>query len=522
MAEIQYGRAGKNWFVGDGFIWDDQPAEFRAASGRPRECSSQLFVFNPQRTKACVRVRFYHVDRPPTEVGMTVAPSAIGALELAALPEVPHKQSFWIALQSNVPVLPQALHQDFTFWEQTPDAMVAVAPYPGPLKDETTWVFPDCYQGKDPSWYEVETLSILNPGNAEVSVRVRYFPRGRARGAEETVVVPPKRVKQLNLWERSPQIAGAGREPTMKIEGDYVIRLDATGPIVPQLTRRARWRGWTPVAGSRSTIGYPMRRRLSKLWYYPGGGIVDRGILPRVKDGAEVWQGCDVTWNLLFVFNPHALRVARVTVTFHGADGPTSQSAPYTVPPEQSDLEWLHRPPWLGKHTAINRPFAMTVRADHPVVADVTGAEFEMWSRCCPGAMSGVNLYPGPLKDEREWWLGIGQAGGADDVPVEWSQTYHLFNPAKRPVQVVLSACGLDGGRRITREVEVAPEGVCCVSASEFEGLPIGRPFAVHAQGDGPFCAQVFARAFTRGLAPTRSMYSMMGLPMHLGRPAER
>ena len=192
MAETQYGRAGKHWFVGDGFIWDDQPAEYRAASGRPRECSSKLFVFNPQRTKARVRVRFYHVDRPPSEVGMTVEPSAIGALELAALPEVPHKQSFWIALQSNVPVLPQALHQDFTFWEEVPDAMVAVAPYPGPLQDETSWVFPDCYQGRDPSWHEIETLSILNPGNAEVSVRVRYFPRGRARGAEETVVVPAK------------------------------------------------------------------------------------------------------------------------------------------------------------------------------------------------------------------------------------------------------------------------------------------------------------------------------------------
>jgi hypothetical protein len=135
--------------------------------------------------------------------------------------------------------------------------------------------------------------------------------------------------------------------------------------------------------------------------------------------------------------------------------------------------------------------------------------------------MSGVNLYPGPLKNECEYWLGIGQAGGADDVPAEWSQAYHLFNPAKRPVRVVLSAYGLGGGRRLSREVEIAPQGVRCVSASEFDGLPVGRPFAAHAQGDGPFCAQVFVRASTRGLHPTRSMYSMMGLPMRLGRPAD-
>ncbi|MGD1002402.1 MAG: sensory rhodopsin transducer [Candidatus Brocadiia bacterium] len=521
MAETQYGRGGKHWFVGDGFIWDDQPAEHRAASGRPRECSSGLFVYNPQRKKARVQVRFYHVDRPPSEVAMTVEPSAIGALELAALPEVPHKQSFWIALQSNVPVLPQALHQDFTFWEEVPDALVAVAPYPGPLHDETSWVFPDCYQGKDPSWYEIETLSILNPGNAEVSVRVRYFPRGRARGAEETVVVPACRVKQMNLWERSPQLTGTDREPVMKIEGDYVIRLNATGPVIPQLTRRARWRGWTPVIGTRSVIGYPVRRRLSKLWYYPGGAILERGVLPRAKAGDRVWESSDLTWNLLFVHNPHVSRDARVTLSFHGPDGRTSESAPYTVPPQQSVCQWLHRPPWLGQHTSINQPFALTVRADHPVIPDVTGAEFEMFSRCCPGAMSGVNLYPGPLKNECEYWLGIGQAGGADDVPAEWSQAYHLFNPAKRPVRVVLSAYGLGGGRRLSREVEIAPQGVRCVSASEFDGLPVGRPFAAHAQGDGPFCAQVFVRASTRGLHPTRSMYSMMGLPMRLGRPAD-
>jgi hypothetical protein len=70
--------------------------------------------------------------------------------------------------------------------------------------------------------------------------------------------------------------------------------------------------------------------------------------------------------------------------------------------------------------------------------------------------------------------------------------------------------------------VEIAPQGVRCISASEFDGLPVGRPFAAHARGDGPFCAQVFARAFTRGLHPTRSMYSMMGVPMRLGRPADK
>jgi len=44
--------------------------------------------------------------------------------------------------------------------------------------------------------------------------------------------------------------------------------------------------------------------------------------------------------------------------------------------------------------------------------------------------------------------------------------------------------------------------------------LPISA--AARADGDGPFCAQVFVRAFTRGVRHTRAMYSIMGLPMTL------
>jgi len=167
------------------------------------------------------------------------------SLELAALSEVPHKQSLWIVVESNVPVFPQARHEDFTFWDPVPDALVSVAPYPGPLRDETSWVFPDCYQsvpGRG-SWYEVETLSILNPAQRRRTVRVRYLLRNRDGGGEEEIEVPGGRVAQLNVWERYPRALGTKSGPPVCPLGDYAIRIDASGPVIPQITRRARRSG---------------------------------------------------------------------------------------------------------------------------------------------------------------------------------------------------------------------------------------------------------------------------------------
>ena len=44
--------------------------------------------------------------------------------------------------------------------------MIAVAPYPVRIKDETTWIYPDCYQsgwrasGRKSSWYERELVTL--------------------------------------------------------------------------------------------------------------------------------------------------------------------------------------------------------------------------------------------------------------------------------------------------------------------------------------------------------------------------
>lgn len=523
MTLPHYQRPGTFWYVSDGFIWDDLPTSCQTEPGRPLECSAKLFIFNPQNRPAKIAVRFYHVDRPPTAIEHRVEAGQIEMIELANLPEVPHKQAFWIALESDFPVLPQARHEDYTFWDPVPDALISVAPYPGPLEDETTWIFPDCYQsayradGRKSSWYERELLTILNPGPEPVTARVRYLLRYRDLGAEEEIEIPGQRVVALDIWERNPPLLGSKNGPPIRVAGDYAVRIDATGPIITQTTRRARWTGYTPIVGARSTMAFPLRGRGHTSWYYPGGAIIDRGVLPKAKESQHPLSQCDVTWNLLFINNVDQERQAQATVTFHKPDGSHTASQPLNIPPLKSTLECLHGRPWLETHTHIGEPFAMAVTADSPVVPEVTCAEFEMWSQVCPGAMSAVNFYPGPLEDERTWWLGIGQAGGSDEINTEWLQTYHLFNPGQQTIQISLSFLGLgEFGQKLTRLLELGPGMVVQLKSSEIEDLPLGQLFAVQAGGDGPFCAQVFHRAFTRGLPYTRSMYSIIGVPMSL------
>jgi len=137
--------------------------------------------------------------------------------------------------------------------------------------------FPDCFQGGNfVSWYERETVTILNPHSHPVKVHVQYNFKSATGAVEENVEIPAERVVALHGWQREPTLAdGSGIKAVLMHE--YAVRLDASAPIVAQTTRRARWISYEPIIGSRSTIGTPVSEPSPACWYYPGGEIVDYG-----------------------------------------------------------------------------------------------------------------------------------------------------------------------------------------------------------------------------------------------------
>jgi hypothetical protein len=118
----------------------------------------------------------------------------------------------------------------------------------------------------------------------------------------------------------------------IRVQHDYAVRIDATGPVITQTSRRARWTGRPSIVGARSTMGVPLREPVADQWYYPGGYIADYGILPREAN-------CDITWNLLFTHNLSENSATKATLTVHHPDSSITQAEPFLIPPLKSDLE---------------------------------------------------------------------------------------------------------------------------------------------------------------------------------------
>lgn len=511
MTAAQTQRDGRQWWLGH-VVPPPDPAPGGDGCMRPARGRCRLMVFNPQGRAVRATVTLLHPDREPTGFDLSVEARDIVVVDLIARRMLVPAQACGLWLTANEPVLPQLVTEYCTLWQQTADAIVSVAPYAGPLIDETRWVLADCYQGGPPAWHEQETLTLANPSDEPVEAHLRFVLRGRSSWAGQTVRIKPRQMAVVELWRQLPTIEGRDDGLPVRLIGDYAIHVTSDRPILPQISRLARWRGFETVVGARSEVGQPLREDMlrgeaaGRQWILPGGLVIDRGLQPRDQD-------CHLTWSLLFTHNL-ADRPVRARLTFHQADGRTSQPEPFEVAAGQTQLHWLHKPPFRDVHVPLDRPWSLVLEADGPVVGATTCAEFEMWSGQCPGAMSATHLLPGPVTARGEQWLGVFEADAGPGHEQELQQIFHVFNPGLRPATAVLRVVG-QGAAEVTRKLPIAAGGVGMVD-SDALGLAAGRAYTVCVTADEPVVTHAHWRTFTRGLAPTRAMAGQLGLPITL------
>ncbi len=513
MTAAKAQRDGRQWWLGH-VVPPPDPSPGVDGYLRPIGGRCRLMVFNPQPQPVRAAVTLLHPDREPTGFDLSIEAHGIATTDLIERRMLIPGQVCGLWLTAEQPVLPQLVTEYCTFWQQTADAIVSAAPYAGPLLDQTRWVLADCYQGGPPAWHEQETLTLANPGDEPVEAHLRFVLRGRSGWAGQRVRIKPRRLAVVELWRQLPTVEGQDAGLPVRLIGDYAIHVTSDRPIVPQISRLARWRGFETVVGARSEVGQPLCDDMlrddgtTRQWILPGGLVVDRGVQPRDQD-------CHLTWALLFAHNL-ADRPVQARITFHQADGRTSRADPYTVAAGQTQLQWLHKPPFRDVHVPIDQPWSLVLEADGPVVGATTCAEFEMWSGQCPGAMSATHLLPGPVNATGEQWLGVFEADAGAGHEQRLQQIFHVFNPGPRPTMAVLRATG-QGAAAVTRQLPIAAGSVAMVDSDAWEGLVAGRPYAVCVTADQPVAAHAHWRSFTRGLAPTRAMAGQLAVPIPLG-----
>jgi hypothetical protein len=500
---------GRLWFVGDALFTSQVDQAVVRSDGSPVDWSATLFLLNVTDATARVSVRIYRAHAAAGVFTVDVPPGALHEIDLTRQPEVPRDEHLWFVVAADRPVIPQLVHATHRPWDPVPETLTAQTPEIGPLDvSHAEWVFPDGFQGGTESWFEDETLTLLNPSASGGRARLSFRFRDNRAARVHDVELPAERVTVVELWRLFPEDA---TPTTPAISGDHAITVGADVPVVTRLTRRARWRGTRAVEGMRTLV--PTRRATAdsaRTWHYAGGWITNLGVLPRDNYA-------DRTWQLLFTYGLHT---QGQTVRLEPATGRGGLPAEtVTLESGHTDLQWLHVPPWRDR-LGEDSPWALTLHAEAPIVPSISAAEFAPWSQAMPGAMAAATLVPGPLTDEREWWLGVARHGGSDEEPVEWEAAWQLFNPGTHPLRVALLLRG--PGVPIAHAVDVAPGAVVRVTGDDVPGLAPGQAYFVKAEAAAPFVAHAWQRVRARGVPGTRALVSAPGVPIAISsRPGD-
>ncbi len=493
----------KEWYSCDGLITDRH--DHKEIDGHPMASAGFISILNPNKTSAQVKITFYHQNVDPTYFNLNIPPQRTETVEVHKIEASGERNKYYgLKVESDIPVIPQHTTYEYQAWNRVPEGMISVVMFPGPLTDETEWYFPDSWMGgtENMSWYERETMTILNPNFEDANIVATFYLDGKM--GKETFTVHGQRVYPLWLFDVE-HLGLANRKRNMS---QFSIKVTSNLPIVAQKTRKAYIQFDPTTQGMWSSYGIPAHpdniNEKYNNWLYPGGYIQDIGNYPRT----DVNQ---LGWNLYFLFNPSADRVAHVDTKFY-YESSQPEHINLTVEPLRHSLLWLHHEQYR-KYTGINRPYGLEIMSDIPVFPHVTNAEYESWGECCPTAMSGIVPHKGPLTGETEWYYADGFVQNSESHPLLQTEWVSIMNPNDKNVDIEIVLYKKDGLAKY--KTEVNPLGVRLIKMEELSITPNGERYGVCVKGSLPIVVQQTRRSLVKGgTQSSKSMFSTMAIPV--------
>jgi len=495
----------KEWYSCDGLITDRHDG--REMEGHPMASAGYISVLNPSSVETAeVTITFYHQNVEPTYYSLKVPSQRTEVVEVHNIEASGERNKYYgLKVEGNIPIVAQHATYEYEAWNKVPEAMISVVMFPGPLTDETEWYFPDSWMGGggNMSWYEREAMTILNPNPEDAEVKVTFYLDGKI--GKEIFTVHGQRVYPLWLFD----IEHLGLANGKRSMSQSSMRVTSDLPIVVQKTRKAYLQFDPTTQGMWTSFGIPAHPdRLTDEtyteWFYPGGYVQDIGNYPKT----DVNQ---LGWDLYFLFNPSADKVAHVDTMFY-YESSEPKHLEVSVEPLRHSLLWLHHEQFR-EYTGLNQPYGVRMSSDIPVFPHWTRAEYESWGEWCPTAMFGVVPYRGPLTKETEWYYADGFVQDSESHPLIQTEWVSILNPNSKKTDISVIIYTQSG--IVEYKTEINAQSVKLIKMEELEIIPKGEKYGVCVKGSLPIVVQQTRRSLVKGGTPSsKSIFGTMAVPL--------
>jgi len=480
----------KEWYSCDGLITDRHAG--REMEGHPMASAGYISVLNPNPVEtADVTITFYHQNVEPTSVNLKVPPERTEVVEAHNVEASGHRNKYYgLKVEGSIPIAVQHTTCEYKAWDRVPEGMISVAMHPGPLDGETEWYFPDAWMGGagKMSWYERETLTILNPNPNDTEVTVTFYLDGET--GIERFIVHGQRVYPIWLFD----VEHLGLVNRKRGMAQFSLKIESELPVVAQKTRKARLQFDPTTQGMWTSIGIPAHPAQGGYteWFYPGGYVQDIGNYP--KDDMN-----QLGWDLYFLFNPSPDKVAHIDTTFY-YESSEPKHLESTVEPRRHSLMWLHHDQYK-EYTGRNKPYGVRISSDIPVFPHWTRGEYESWGEQCPTAMFGAVPYPGPLTNETEWYYADGFIQDSESHPLIQTEWVSILNPNSEKTDITVVVYTSSG--TVEHRTDVAAESVKLIRMEELEIVPQGEIYSVGVKSILPVVVHQTRRSLVKGGTPS-------------------